>query len=248
MAKAPLHAIGNVDMRDQIIAEIRRLAKSNGQVPGQTLFARETGIAAHIWRGKLWARWGDALIEAGYQPNEWTGRLDSDDVLNGIAAATRHFGRLPTRDEMLMRRKTDPSMPSDQAIRRHFGRRAELVAALAKRAEEDPAYADLADMLPANAPAPPATSATAKPADGHVYLLKSGAFYKIGRSDELERRIKEIRVALPDKASLVHSIRTDDPSGIEAYWHRRFADRRANGEWFKLTTADVAAFRRRTFQ
>jgi len=82
---------------------------------------------------------------------------------------------------------------------------------------------------------------------GTVYLLKSGRHYKIGRSNAVGRREYEIGLRLPEKGILIHEIRTDDPEGIEAYWHRRFGARRGNGEWFDLTPEDVSSFRRRTF-
>lgn len=65
-----------------------------------------------------------------------------------------------------------------------------------------------------------------------------------GQRDQARRQLDN---QLPEPAATVHVIRTDDPVGIEAYWHARFADRRHNGEWFALTADDVAAFRRRKF-
>lgn len=239
-------------MKDQIIAEIRRLTELRGTPPGYKAFVTETGITEGAWRGKYWARWGDALTEAGYAANEWTGRSDLDALLGGLAKACRHFGYYPTKSELTLLRNQDPTMPNPAALFRNYGGRAQVIAALRAYASERPDLADVCQMLPdepqpqPQAPTLPSTSAKAK--EGHVYLIKSGDFYKVGRSDDLERRVKEIRIALPDKAELVHAIRTDDPPGIEAYWHKRFADSRANGEWFKLSPAEVAAFRKRKFQ
>ena len=78
-----------------------------------------------------------------------------------------------------------------------------------------------------------------------MYLLKAGRFYKIGKTNAIGRREYELAIQLPSKPTLIHTIKTDDPTGIEAYWHKRFEQKRKNGEWFELAAADVAVFKQR---
>jgi hypothetical protein len=87
--------------------------------------------------------------------------------------------------------------------------------------------------------------APAKPL-GTVYMLKSGPHYKIGKTKDFDARLGQIKLQLPFNVEVIHKIETDDPSGIEAYWHRRFMGKRNNGEWFSLSEDDVTAFVSRT--
>lgn len=232
-------------MRDQILTEIRRLAEANGgQAPGVRAFETATGITEGTWRGKYWARWSDALAEAGYGANRFQGRSEADYILASFIQAARHYKRLPTFMEIRMYKRQREDFPSSKTMQTYFGSKDKLLSNLRTWLEGKTGYDDIVQMLGPKAK----VEATSNVREGLVYLIRSGAHYKVGRSDELERRVKEIRVALPEAATLVHSIRTDDPAGIEGYWHRRFADKRANGEWFKLTNADVAAFKRRKYQ
>ena len=77
---------------------------------------------------------------------------------------------------------------------------------------------------------------------GVVYLLKSGQNYKIGRSNDFNRRFEEIKLQLPDPVTTRHIIYTDDPVRLEQYWHDKFSYRRKNGEWFGLSDSDVKEF------
>ena len=80
-------------------------------------------------------------------------------------------------------------------------------------------------------------------------MLRSGRKYKIGKSTDPSRRFREVRLELPVETVQVHAIATDDPTGIETYWLRRFAAKRIrNTEFFTLDAEDVRAFMLRKFQ
>jgi hypothetical protein len=230
--------------RAKILSEIKRIAGGTGRAPGVRAFETATGISEGSWRGLYWARWSDALKEAGYEPNEWQGKSEANFIFEKFINASRHYRHLPTSMELRMYRRTHPNFPNEKTLHMYFGSKTELLSNLRTWVAGKPEYEDVVEMLGAEAEAPK----TERQKEGLVYLIRSGGHFKIGRSDELERRVREIRISLPQAATLLHSIRTDDPAGIEAYWHRRFADRRANGEWFKLSNADVAAFKRRKYQ
>src|SRR5579883_2029392 len=92
---------------------------------------------------------------------------------------------------------------------------------------------------------------TGSPDYGHVYLIKSGKAHKVGSSRAVYNRTATVVRQAPLGGELIHTISTDDPEGIERYWHDRFqkcrinGSNKASGEWFHLSSAEVAAFKRR---
>ena len=69
--------------KQHIINEIHRTA-IKGKALGQRRFETETRIKPSQWQGKYWSKWGDALTEAGYPPNEWTPALDETHILESL--------------------------------------------------------------------------------------------------------------------------------------------------------------------
>jgi len=237
--------------KERIIGEIRRTANANGGVAlGWRRFEEETGVRYYDWFGKFWTRWGDAVREAGFEPNRMSEAYDDGFLLERLVLLTRSLGRVPTAGDILLAARKDSEFPSEKVFRR-LGLKAQRVSRVIGFCEENPGNDDVIALwrgvttTEKESEDDEIIDSTARSV-GYVYLLKHGSRqeYKIGRTNNALRREGEIGIQLPEKVKPLHYIETDDPAGVEAYWHNRFADKRKEGEWFALTVDDVRAFKR----
>jgi hypothetical protein len=234
-----------------ILQEIKRTAVANGGVPlGWRRFLSETGIRQSDWLGVYWARWSEAQREAGFHPNQLTEAYKRTELLDRFAELAQELGRLPTSADMRLKARTDPRFPSEKTFRR-LGLKTEIVEQIAERWRVRKGSEDVVrwcvEYLSRRRDSQGEPEAVKDVEIGYVYLTKSGRFHKIGKTNSIGRREYELAIQLPERAKTVHVIRTDDPDGIEAYWHKRFEAKHKNGEWFDLDAADIAAFKRRKF-
>jgi hypothetical protein len=246
-------------MKDKqyILGEIRRTAALNDSKPlGVDRFRTETGIAEHEWSGIYWARWSDAVSEAGFQPLEWTVGLCKEEILELLAKLVRQYRRYPTTKEILIEKRGNVAIPTPKAMVRKIGLKAEAIRKLSDYCSSNANYADVAEILAKEIGSadlgeevrePKLGARNLKPS-GYVYLVKSGRFYKIGFSENHWRRKSELHKQTSEGITEIHTIAAiDDAPGIEKYWHERFKEKRQHGEWFDLSAEDVSAFKKRKF-
>lgn len=237
-----------IDKR-HILSEIKLLAAANsGRAPGEHLFESETGIKKSQWYPHTWLRWSDALAEAGYAPNQLRTRTPDHVLIERYISLIQELKKLPVEGEIKRKNRNDKSFPSHSLFSR-FGGKEKLVEAVHAYCTQNPGFEDVVaiceERLQRSMQNAEVGRRTAERlVTGFVYLMKSGRHYKIGRTNSVGRRESELTIKIPVPPRTVHHIETDDPAGVEAYWHRRFSDKRGEGEWFNLSSADVAAFKR----
>lgn len=231
--------------KQDIIDAICQTAKENGGKPlGVDRFEKETGINPYDW-GKYWARFGDAQKEAGFDPNQLQGAYTDEFLIKKIIGLARKLGKFPTYREITVEKSSDSEFP-DKGTFYRLGTKEQFATKVVEYCKNKSSCEDIIELCESVLEK---SSKDEKDDNtniniGEVYLFKSGRYYKIGKTNDTVRRGSEIRIQLPERTSLIHSIRTDDPSGIEAYWHKRFEAKRKQGEWFNLNPADVKAFKR----
>ena len=238
--------------KEDIGKRIRELAAERGDHVGFAAFCEETGVKDKWLRSQVWFKgWNDLLKELGLKTKEFgVVRTPPSRIAEAVAEIIEREGRWPTEDELRRERRRDDSFPSLKVISplRRSGELAKLIVTLGATNLKFAKASVIAKQHGASKGDAINVGPNEK-VKGYVYLLRSGRRYKVGKSNDPSRRYREVRLELPDETHQVHTIPTDDPTGIEAYWKKRFdAKRIRNTEFFELNADDVQAFKRRNYQ
>lgn len=217
----------------------------------QRSILKETGLSERKFLGKYWVKWNDVLEDAGLQTkNFFNLKVDDDVIVKAFAGLIEKLGRWPTIYEQRMEHNVNELFPGEDVIRR-FRKEKSLPLAIEEYCESNNVF-PLAEKIAREkreSEKPERSTVKDFPIAGYVYMMKSGRRYKIGKTNSPSRRHREVKLDLPDPTTLIHSISTDDPTGIEAYWHKRFDSKRVRDtEFFELDASDIAAFKRRKYQ
>lgn len=202
--------------KEEILEEIRKTANENGGTPlGIASFEKETGL----------------------KPNSLIVPYTNEFLFEKLIILIRELNKIPTYREINLKHRSDKEFPSADVYYR-LGNTVEQVSKLLEYSKLNK-YSDVTklchDYLEKKTQSTLEDKSLPQPEIGFVYLVKSGKYFKIGRTNNMDRRHQEITIILPEGLILIHEIKTDDPSGIENYWHRRFESKRKNGEWFDLS-------------
>jgi hypothetical protein len=75
---------------------------------------------------------------------------------------------------------------------------------------------------------------------GYIYLLIcANGMYKIGRSRNIEERIRGLNREIPIHIHCVHHFLSDCSPAAEKYMHNKFSNERVGYEWFNLSPEQV---------
>lgn len=240
--------------REELLAEIRKfVTANNGAIPGERTFVAANRIKQSAWKGKHWARWTDAVREAGYDPNALTQKIPDEGILEQLAGFITKLGHFPVRDEINMQSRIASGFPVWQTIRKRYGGMPQTAAALLvfSRETANTALAKLCEARLEHEALKPKREANDQrqtiAKTGFVYLKYSPSLrlYKIGKANDAHKRGAGISLLLPEDLVPKHEIRTDCPYILEKYWENRFRAKKKQGEWYDLTSADINSFKKR---
>lgn len=80
-----------------------------------------------------------------------------------------------------------------------------------------------------------------------LYLIRCGIHYKIGVARDVSDRLAQLQTGNPVLLELIASFEFDSAEIAERAMHQKFSHLRGTGEWFALSSLDVAQFNQVSF-
>ena len=198
--------------REKILNEIRRTASPENIALGRQSFYNKTGIKETDWSGIYWSKWSEAIEEAGCISQEFNQPIDRDELLKKLAFFIVELGHFPTSAEISLNRQKKPEFPTQRTFSKRIGRKSELASALIEWCRPKDNWQHVIEICQKEAePKITSSKLDLETSDnktlisGHVYLLKHGEHYKIGRSTDAVQRYKQISTQMPLIRRLLHS-------------------------------------------
>ncbi|MCA9485069.1 MAG: hypothetical protein KC553_15165 [Nitrospina sp.] len=178
--------------KQDILKEIKRTAEENGGEPlGEKRFMDLIGLKKSDWYGKYWARWGDALTEAGFSPNRLQSAFSDEYVLCSFVSLAKKIGKFPAKGDAKLKKKDDKNFPNFSVFSR-FGKTADLAKRVIEYCETQGGLEDVIEICKPKLAVKRGKGISGFSSkddfnDAYVYLIKSGKFIKLAKqiiSDE----------------------------------------------------------------
>lgn len=229
---------------EQIIVKLQVAVNRNGgQPPSLRSFFQAADLNQRDLIRAGWPTYGALLKSQRFQPAEMKRGYTDDAVFRLLAELAIRLGHFPTQSEREVERHRNPAFPSSEAYIRR-GRGATLEHALRAWCESTNSFPDLVPKLKQGADAAKVSKPIVK---GYVYMLRdgsSGRRVKIGK-ESVEGARQTAAATWLENPKAIHRVATDDPDGVERYWHEHFkrAGKHVVRELFDLLPSDIAAFK-----
>lgn len=234
--------------REHILKEILKCAEELGKTPSEKVFYEYSGVGIYDLHKCGWSNYGELVRDAKLTPNKFDKTKYSHKQLCDLFInVIRERGKWPTRGLLDVKHLNDDNFPDSSTFYKKLGLTKDLAFTILQYVRDKRGYDDIAkvcnNILEKYHKTNKASEAD-KVEGGFVYLGFQHGDYKIGFTKDLNRRRDDITLLGSEPMKWLHEMETDDMRGVERYWHNRFKSKWLRGEWYKLNSSDVKAFKR----
>lgn len=234
--------------KEEIIKKVQEWAKeNNGFTPSEKHIREDLGLYRWHWTD-YWEKITDLQRDAGLVPHKFDKtKYSRKDLCKLFIKVMRIRGKWPTKDVLEREHRHNSSFPHSVTIYKKLGLTYRLANTILEYAQDKKGYNDVVEICNETIKRyknKQDISETDSVIPGYVYLGIQKGDYKIGYSKDPGRRREDISTMASEPFQTIHEIKTDDMKGVERYWHNRFKSKLLRGEWYKLNSSDVKAFKR----